>query len=236
MSERLSISSLDIDVRRSERRQTIGLTVERDGSVTATVPPALPLAEVARQLRARELWLHSALARRASLTPAAPTKQYVSGEGFLHLGRAYRLRVLGAAAGDQQLPGLRLFQGRFHLRGDCAPRGRECFVRWYSERAQTWLAERLPALQRRAGVEASRLAVMDLGYRWASCSEHGRLNFHWRAILLPPELVEYLVLHELCHLIEHNHTPRFWSLVHRVDRDFGRKERWLCENGGRFNL
>src|SRR5450759_5161464 len=132
MSERLSISTLDIHIRRSERRQTIGLTVERDGSVIATVPPTLPLAEVERQLRARELWLHSALARRASLAPAAPTKQYVSGEGFLCLGRAYRLRVLSAAVGNQQLPELRLFQGRFHLRGDCAPRGRECFVRWYT--------------------------------------------------------------------------------------------------------
>jgi predicted metal-dependent hydrolase len=77
---------------------------------------------------------------------------------------------------------------------------------------------------------------MDLGYRWASCSKHGRLNFHWRAILLPPELVEYLVLHELCHLIEHNHTPRFWSLVSRADRDCEQKERWRRENGGRFNL
>jgi predicted metal-dependent hydrolase len=236
MSERLSISALDIDVRRSERRQTIGLTVERDGSVTATVPQALSLAEVERQLRARELWLHSALARRASLAPVVPTKQYVSGEGFLYLGRAYRLRVLGAAAGDQQPPDLRLFQARFHLRGDCASCGRECFVRWYSDRAQTWLAERLPLLQRRVGVEAKRLAVMDLGYRWASCSEYGRLNFHWRAILLPPELVEYLVLHELCHLIEHNHTPRFWSLVSRADRDCEQKERWLRENGGRFEL
>ena len=236
MSERLSISTLDIDVRRSDRRQTIALTVERDGSLTATVPMALPIAEVERQLRARELWLYSALARRASLAPAAPTKQYVSGEGFLYLGRAYRLRVLAAAAGNQQLPELRLFQGRFHLRGDCAPRGRECFVRWYSDRAQTWLAERLPRLQRRVGVEASRLAVMDLGYRWASCSEHGRLNFHWRAILLPPELVEYLVLHELSHLIEHNHTLRFWSLVSRADRDYEKKERWLRENGARFNL
>ncbi len=236
MSERLSISNVEVHVRRSDRRQTIGLTVERDGSVVAAVPLSIPLGEVERQLRGRELWLQSALTRRTSLTPPATVKQYVSGEGFHYLGRAYRLRVLRDVGGDDLIPELRLFQGMFLLRGDCAPRGRECFVRWYSARAESWLAERTPRLQRRVGVEVPRVAVMDLGYRWASCSESGRLNFHWRTVLLPPEMVEYLVLHELCHLIEHNHTPRFWSLVSRADRDYEHRERWLRENGGRFNL
>lgn len=236
MSELLSISNVEVHVRRSDRRQTIGLTVERDGSVVAAVPVSVPLGEVERQLRSRELWLHSALTRRTMLTPAPAVKQYVSGEGFYYLGRAYRLRVLRAATAANQIPELRLFQGMFHLRGDCAPRGGECFARWYSARADSWLAERMPRLQRRVGVEVRRVAVMDLGYRWASCSDNGRLNFHWRTILLPPDMVEYLVLHELCHLVEHNHTPRFWSLVRRADRDFERKQSWLRENGSRFSL
>jgi hypothetical protein len=236
MSESLSISNVEVQVRRSDRRQTIGLTVERDGSVVAAVPASVSLGEVERQLRSRELWLHSALTRRMSLTPSATVKQYVSGEGFHYLGRAYRLRVLRAVTAADQIPELRLFHGMFHLRGDCALHGRESFVRWYSARAEIWLAERMPRLQRRVGVEARRVAVMDLGYRWASCSESGRLNFHWRTILLPPGLVEYIVLHELCHMLEHNHTPRFWSFVRRADRDFERKESWLKENGSRFDL
>ena len=236
MSEHVSIGNLNVRVHRSDRRKTIGLTVERDGSVTANVPPTLPLGELECQLHGRELWLHSALARRASLTPPGPAKEYVSGEGFFYLGRAYRLRVLSGASGDQQIPEVRLFKGRFEIRGDCVSRGRGCFVTWYSARAESWLAERLPCLQGRVGVEALHVAVMDLGYRWASCSGTGRLNFHWRVILLPPEMVEYLVLHELCHLVEHNHTPRFWSLVKRADRESELKERWLRENGGRFTL
>ena len=235
MSELLSISNVEVHVRRSDRRHTIGLTVEGDGSVVAAVPLSIPLEEVERQLRGRELWLHSALTRRTSLTAPVVAKEYVSGEGFHYLGRAYRLRVMRGATGDP-IPELRLFQGKFHLRGDCAHRGRECFIRWYSAQAESWLAEKMPRLQRRVGVEVRRVAVMDLGYRWASCSETGRLNFHWRTILLPPDLVEYLALHELCHILEHNHTPRFWALVRRADRDFERKERWLKENGSRFEL
>lgn len=236
MSELFSISNVEVQVRRSDRRHTIGLTVERDGSVVAVVPVSVPLGEVERQLRTRELWLHSALTRRMSLTPPATVKQYVSGEGFHYLGRAYRLRVTRAATGDDRIPALRLFQGMFHLRGDHAHRGRECFVRWYSARSESWLAERMSRLQRRVGVDVRQVAVMDLGYRWASCSKSGRVNFHWRTIMLPPDMVEYLVFHELCHVLEHNHTPRFWTLVRRVDRDFERKERWLKENGSRFDL
>lgn len=236
MTERLSISNVDICVRRSDRRQTIGLTVERDGSVTAAVPAGLSLVELERQLRGRELWLHSALARRAALPPDPAAKEYVTGEGFHYLGRAYRLRVLRNTTAASGLPELQLFRGVFHLRADCAAHGRECFVRWYAAQAESWLAEHLPRLQRRVGVEVRRVAVMDLGYRWASCSDTGRVNVHWRTILLPPEMVEYIVLHELCHLIEHNHTPRFWSLVRRADRDFERKERWLKENGSRYDL
>lgn len=236
MSERLSISSIEVQVRRSDRRQTIGLTVERDGSVVAAAPSSLALGEIERQLRSRELWLHSALTRRATLTPPTASKDYVSGEGFHYLGRAYRLCVLRTVAESDPGPELRFAQGKFQLRADCSHRGHECFVRWYSERAESWLADRMPRLQRRVGVDVRRVAVMDLGYRWASCSDTGRLNFHWRTILLPPEIIEYLVLHELCHLLEHNHTERFWSLVRRADRDFERKERWLKENGSRFDL
>lgn len=139
MSELLSISNVEVHVRRSDRRQTIGLTVERDGSVVAAVPLSIPLGEVERPLRGRDLWLHSALTRRTSLMPSAPAKQYVSGEGFYCIGRAYRLRVLRGTVGDDQIPELRLFQGMFHLRWDCVHRGRECFVRWYSARAESWV-------------------------------------------------------------------------------------------------
>lgn len=236
MNEVLAIGDVEVKVRRSEKRHTVALTVERDGSVVAAVPKSLALGELSRVVRSREVWLHSALSRREAALPSLGVKEYVYGEGFHYLGRKYRLRVLRCSDNGDQRPELQLSQGRFHLRGDCVGRGRECFVSWYSAQAEAWLTQRLPALQRRVGVEARQVAVMNLGFRWASCSHAGRINFHWRTILLPPVVVTYLVLHELCHLLEHSHTPRFWSLVGRVDRDFQQRERWLKENGGRFVL
>lgn len=144
MSETLTIGNVQVLVRRSHRRRTIELTIERDGSVIAAAPAATDLVDVLRVVRSREVWIHSALLRRDSVKANSISKDYVSGEGFYYLGRTYRLIVNRRAAAESNLPELRLFQSRFQLRGDCVSRGRECFTRWYTQKADEWLGERMP--------------------------------------------------------------------------------------------
>ncbi len=76
--------------------------------------------------------------------------------------------------------------------------------------------------------------VRDLGYRWGSCTSGGKLNFHWCAACLPPSLIEYLVVHELAHQVEHQYDERFWSLVKRALPDYRRRRRLLAELGGQY--
>ncbi len=104
-------------------------------------------------------------------------------------------------------------------------------VRWYSERGQPWLQKRVERFQRRVGVAPNAVTVQDLGYRWGSCGKRGRLFFHWRTILLPPPVIEYVVVHELVHLLEAHHTPAFWARVERVMPDFAGRKQWLAERG-----
>lgn len=102
---------------------------------------------------------------------------------------------------------------------------------WYVAHAQPWLAERANRFSGRVGVTPSVVSVQDLGYRWGSCGKGEKLYFHWRAILLPPRMIEYIVAHELVHLQEEHHTPEFWLRLERAMPDFvGRKE-WLAANG-----
>lgn len=111
-----------------------------------------------------------------------------------------------------------------------ARRGREHFVHWYTEHARTWLGRRVAALAPRVGVEPAAVMVRDLGYRRGSCGKAGGLNFHWRSILLPAQVVEYVVVHELVHLREPHHTPGFWRRVERTMPDFAARKRWLAGN------
>ncbi len=84
------------------------------------------------------------------------------------------------------------------------------------------------------GIEPKGIEVRDLGFRWGSCGKKGTLNFHWASILLPASIVEYIVVHELAHLVEPNHTPEFWLALERAMPDYEQRKNWLAENGAQI--
>jgi predicted metal-dependent hydrolase len=84
---------------------------------------------------------------------------------------------------------------------------------------------------RRMGLSFQRIAIRDQRTRWGSCSPHGTLSFNWRLVLAPLEVAEYVVVHELCHLREPNHSPRFWQIVEEARPGYREQRRWLAEHG-----
>ena len=84
------------------------------------------------------------------------------------------------------------------------------------------------------GVAPTGLEIRDLGHRWGSCAKSAKLNFHWATILLPASIVEYVVVHELAHLAEPNHTPEFWLRVERTMPDYAQRRQWLAEHGAEY--
>lgn len=222
----LTVDDLRFEVRRSARRTSVQITVDRGGKLLLSAPEGCPTRLMEKFVREKRFWIYRKLAEKDALTPAAPKKQFVSGEGFPYLGRSYRLLLVD----EQELP-VKLEQGRFKMRRDATARGRDHMVRWYCVRGQPWLRPRAERYQRRVGVEVAAVTVQDLGYRWGSCGKGGRLFFHWRTVLLPPPIIEYVVVHELVHLIEAHHTPAFWARVERAMPDFAARKQWLTERG-----
>lgn len=108
---------------------------------------------------------------------------------------------------------------RFLLRRDAVP-GDSHFRHWYIANGKRWLQRRVDLLHRRTGPAPSQVVVRDLGYRWASCGRNGILYFNWRALQLPVSVIDYLAVHELCHLVEPNHRPAFWSALERALPDW----------------
>lgn len=227
----LRVEDLAFQVRRSGRRRTLEITVERDGSLLLSAPEGCEEARLERFVRAKRRWVYEKLAAKEALKPALPTRRFVSGEGLPYLGRTYRLLLVA-----EQEVAVKLSGGRFRLRRTEAAAGREHLVRWYTEHAQPWLKARVERHAGRLEVEPGGVAVRELGYRWGSCGKGGRLYFHWRSILLPPRIVEYVVVHELVHLREPHHTPGFWRLMERVLPDFAARKQWLAEHGATAGL
>jgi len=225
----LVLGDLRFEVRRSDRRRTLGLTVERDGSLVLSAPPQVADERLERFAKQKRFWVYQKLAAKEALPPALPLRKFVTGEGFPYLGRSYRLQLVA----DRGVP-VKLEAGRFKMRRDATTDGRAVMIRWYTDHARPWLTARVERYAKRARVDPSAVTVQELGFRWGSCGKGGRLNFHWQSILLPPRIVEYIVVHELVHLREPHHTPDFWRAVERVMPDWEPRRRWLAERGTEF--
>lgn len=237
MKETLIVEDLHFSLCRSDRRKTVGITVERDGSLILSAPGDTPEYQLREVVEEKREWIYTKLARKELLFPSRPPKEFVNGEGFFYLGRSYRLQLVAPLTEQgKKRPPLRLNRGRFELRRDEADRGREHFIRWYREHAQPWLERKVHLWKNRMGVHPTQVRVQDLGYRWGSCGAKGHLNFHWRTILLPASIVEYIVAHELAHLLEPHHTPAFWQHLDRTLPDYIRRKQWLAENGAEYRL
>ncbi len=209
------IGDLDVHVRVSQGRRTIRITVERDASVTAIVPPLVDEAKLAKVLNAKRRWVYAKLAERASLGDLRAPRQYVSGEGFSYLGRSYRLRVVT----ESPVP-VRLVRRRLELRRDCVDDAADHLARWYRRAGESWLHKRLESWAQRMAAPVSELRVLPLGFRWGSCTPDRKVNIHWAAMQLPPDLVDYVLAHELAHLHRPDHSPAFWRLVERAMPDY----------------
>ena len=225
-NQTLIVNDLQLTLRRSARRKTLQITVERDGALILSAPPKVEEQALRQFVAEKSFWIYSRLAEKERLQRSIPTKEYVDGEGFLYLGRSYRLKLV-----DEQDVPLKLSAGRFRLQRSELPRAREHFIRWYSEHARSWLALRIKNHQARMDLIPSGVRVQDLGYRWGSCGKGAQLYFHWKTILLPKPIAECVVVHEMVHLQEPNQTPEFWLRLERVMPDYAQRKTWLAEHG-----
>ena len=220
------VDDLQFTVRRSARRKTLQITVERTGELILSAPPEVDEAQLLAFVQAKRFWVYTKLAEKDRLQRRVGRREFVDGEGFLYLGRCHRLKLV-----EEQVATLKLSNGRFALRRDALPTAREHFIRWYSERARVWLANRVADYQARMEVAPAGVKVQDLGYRWGSCGKGDWLYFHWKTILLPARIAEYVVVHEIAHLHEAHHTPAFWLRVERAMPDYAQRKAWLAEHG-----
>ena len=226
IADRLQVDDLQLTVWRSARRRTMQITVERSGDLILSAPPDVEHDKLRAFVLEKRFWIYTKLAEKDRLQRQVPRKEFVNGEGFLYLGRSHRLKLV-----DEQNVPLKLVNGRFTLRRDALPGAREHFVRWYSERARVWLTSRVAEYRSRMEVTPAGVKVQDLGYRWGSCGKGDWLYFHWKSILLPARIAEYVVVHEIAHLHEPHHTPAFWLRVERAMPDFAQRKAWLAEHG-----
>jgi predicted metal-dependent hydrolase len=214
MTETIQLNGLVFEVRRSDRRKTLGLTVDRSGDLVAHVPLTTTTGELTRWIRSKLLWVYRKLALKEESAPKQPGPEFVSGETFCYLGRRFRLSIVP----QQECP-LQFDGTRFLLRRNARP-AETHFRRWYIDAGTQWLPQRAERLSHNTTLKPTKIEVSDLGFLWGSCSKSGSVHFNWRVLQLPVRLVDYVIMHELIHLVERHHGPKFWQTLGRAMPDW----------------
>jgi predicted metal-dependent hydrolase len=221
---------LEYGIRRSSRRKTVAVTIDPEDGVLLTAPEGVTVEKLDDVVRSRAAWILQRLRWVEQPERRPPPREFVSGESFLYLGRSYRLRVRSTA----EERGVRLERGFLVVAtGEPSRRAvRTQLESWFRERARERLTERVAIWAERIRVPSvGKVMVRAQQKRWASCDSRGNLRFNWRVIGAPIRLVDYVVAHELAHLIHPDHTAEFWALLGRAQPDYERRREDLRRFG-----
>ncbi len=212
---------------RSSRRRKLTITVERDRAVVVHAPSATPEEKIHQVMESRRQWIFEKIrhAQKYDDPPHPPGKELVNGESALYLGRSYRIEIVATGSGKIE------FAHKFYVPSDLADHKLEAFRGWYIARAEAKIPPRVRYHARQLGVEFSEVRIVDNRYRWGSCTVNNNLSFNWRLIKAPMPVIDYVVVHELAHMIEANHTPRFWNIVRAQLVNMDASKRWLKDHG-----
>jgi len=230
MRLKTSNSLIEYTLKRSERK-TIGISVERDGRVVVSAPTIVTEETVAKHVHTKRLWIWEKQAIKKHQKCEAPNKQFVAGESFEYLGRRYRMKLI-----DTQDKPLKMHEGWFCLNREDQIKAKKSFIAWYSTHLEEKINERLKHVFGFKKENLPTIRVIDLGYRWGSCSKEGILNFNWKIAMAPLSIIDYVIAHELTHLQEHSHSERFWKELGKIMPGYQKKKEWLKNNGMTLSL
>lgn len=218
---------LEYQIVRSAARKTLTITVERNREVIVHAPEGTSEEEVRHVVVSKRQWILTKLRhpQKYQDRPHPPGKEVVNGESAPYLGRDYRIEISEAASGEIE------FSGLFLVPAAHQAKRREVLRGWYIARAKEKILARVEQHAHELGVEFAAARIVDNRYRWGSCTVNRNVNFNWRLIKAPMFVIDYVIVHELAHLIEPNHTSRFWNIVRANTPKMEKAKAWLREQG-----
>jgi predicted metal-dependent hydrolase len=221
------MTKLNYQIVRSPKRKKLTITVERDQAVIIHAPELTSDEAIRRVVDAKRQWILAKLRHpqkyRNRLHP--PGKEVVSGESAPYLGRDYRIEMTDTVSGEIE------FSQLFLVPPAHQAKRREVLRDWYIARAKEEIIARAEQRARALGVKYTSAKIVDNRYRWGSCTAKDSVNFNWRLIKAPMFVIDYVIVHELAHLIEPNHTSRFWSIVRASIPTTEKAKAWLKVHG-----
>lgn len=218
----------------------MSVIVDPAEGVVVRAPQRVNESQIQEIVLKKAPWILGKMKTMRELVASPQEKEFVSGESFLYLGRHYRLKVFKA---KEPLSKVSLVEGRFKIHVDSSLDDetreramRDALAEWYVVHAYQHLRERVCLYASKVDAHPSRIVVKRQSKRWGSCTKNKVVAFNWKIIMAPMSVVDYVVVHELCHMRMRDHSPDFWGLLRSVLPDYEERRTWLRINGRKLSL
>ncbi len=227
MADKISIKNIIFEVRPNPRRKYIAVGVDYDGSYYIKCPLGFDEKMLKQTLFAQ---IEEFIAKLEGKGKTSPVHKYLQGELFFFKGERFPL----IRCSEKTTPQLELKNGAFYIASDTEGREFELFERWYSRSLYNDIKEILPFWTKKLEVSPLRVYIKTVKTLWGSCSSKSSITFSTRLALVPPALLEYVIVHELCHMKEMNHSSNFWLEVEKHIPDYAYRRSELKKNSSLY--
>ncbi|MCF6277134.1 MAG: M48 family metallopeptidase [Anaerolineales bacterium] len=211
------------------QRKTIALVIRPDGMLIVRAPQRATRKQINDMLEKHADWIEKKQTRAKAMQADFTPRQFVADETFPFRGKYYALQL-----SDAEKPTLAL-NGSFQLAKSALAQAEHVFEAWYRQQAREIFTARVMFYAGKYHFDYAKIRLSSARTRWGSCSTRGNINLTWRLVMTPPQIIDYVVVHELCHLREHNHSQAFWAQVAAILPDYKLRRQWLRENGWKFH-
>lgn len=212
------------------RRRSVALEITPNAQLVVRMPRYASVSEVKKFIWEKRDWIEKKLQEASERRKKHVPKKFVSGEKFYYLGDQYEFFTNNNAS-----PKLK-FNAGFHLSEKSLNKARTLFVNWYKKQAKLNVSKRVEWYANLHKLKYINIKITSAERRFGSCTSQGNLNFTWRLMLLPLKIVDYVVVHELAHLVHHNHSKRFWAQVEKMLPDYKERRKWLKKNSEEYTI
>ncbi|EYE87261.1 hypothetical protein Q428_14275, partial [Fervidicella metallireducens AeB] len=221
-----------------KKKKNITIRITKNGEVVVTSPIYVDEKYICKLVESKAEWIIDKIKEMEKVKKQAKNIEYKSGSAIEYLGEKLILDIAEANVNKVSIyiDGNKLFIKLPKDKGNIFSQQilKTEISEWLKNQAKIILKERVEFLSEKNNLIPNRVVVKEQKTIWGSCSNKRNINLNWRLVMMPIEVIDYVVVHELCHLKHHNHSNNFWSLVKEIMPDYEVKKRWLKENGGRI--
>jgi predicted metal-dependent hydrolase len=219
-----------------KNRKTMEIAVEPPNIITVTAPMGTSDGTIVEKVRGKANWIIEKMYSYKHMNYQPLNREFVNGESFMYLGRNYSLQIML----DLRIkrPEVKLFRGKFIVTAKDKNEEviKKAMEAWYRDRSKVIIEQRIKYYQRFFNIIPSGVKIKEQKKRWGSCTSKNELLFNWRCVMAKSNALDYIVVHEMCHMYHKDHSKEFWNLLDSIMPDYEVRKEWLKNYGVRMDL